>query len=186
MKSRIALLLATLLSTSAFANSVEGPYVGLKLGFTDYTKTTLTVQYGLTAGYTYSIAPKYSIDIEFNATELGDSVFFEGFRNTYYTTYNYSGLLKPKYHFLSFDNQPAYVAAILGVSRIEESRRYHVGGGEYQKDRDHDTTAIYGFETGREITLNLKSVAYFNYQKANMFGESNYYASFGIGVNYQF
>ena len=79
MKSRIVLLLATLLSTNAFASSVSGPYVGLKLGFTDYSKSTLPGQYGLTAGYAFDITPRITMGMELNATELGDSHFFKGF-----------------------------------------------------------------------------------------------------------
>lgn len=186
MKSRIVLLLATLLSTSAFASSVAGPYAGLKFGFTDYHKTTLPFQYGLTAGYAFDINPRVTLGIELNATELGDSHFFKGFRGIDYKTYSYSAVLKPKYHFLALGYQPGYVAAVIGVSRIEESRKYYVGGGEYQKDRDHDTTGIYGFEVGREVTANFDIIGYFNYQKANMFGENNYYHSYGFGINYRF
>ncbi|MGR5064268.1 outer membrane beta-barrel protein [Photobacterium sp. DNB22_13_2] len=186
MKLRIALLLATLLSTGAFASSVEGPYAGVKLGFTDYSKATIAGQYGLTAGYAFAIDPRVSLDIELNAIELGDSIFFRGFSGINYKTYSYSAVLKPKYHFLALGYQPAYVAAVFGMSRVEESRKYYIGGGEYQKDRDYDTTGIYGFEVGREVTLNLNIVGYFNYQKANMFGEDNYYRSYGFGINYKF
>ena len=186
MKSPLGLLVAALLSTNVFASSVEGPYVGLKLGFTDYRKATLAGQYSLAMGYTSAITPRVSLSAELSATELGDSIFFKGFKSTSYKTHSYSAVLKPKYHFLALDYQPAYVSAVLGVSRIEESRRYYVGGGEYQKERDHDITGIYGFEVGREITLDLDIVGYYHFQKANMFGESNYYVSYGVGVNYQF
>ena len=186
MKSRIALLLATFLSTGAIASSVEGPYVGLKLGFTDYSKSTLPGQYGLTAGYAVDITPRVTLGIELNAMELGDSIFFRGFTGVDYKTYSYNAVLKPKYHFMALGHQPAYVAAVLGVSRIEESRKYYVGGGEYQKDRDHDTTGIYGFEVGREVTANLDVIGYFNYQKADLFGEDNDYRSYGFGINYRF
>ncbi|MGR5141811.1 outer membrane beta-barrel protein [Photobacterium sp. DNB23_23_1] len=186
MKPRIILLLAALLSTSAFASSVSGPYVGLKLGFTDYSKSTLPGQYGLTAGYAFDITPRVTMGMELNATELGDSIFFKGFTGIDYKTYSYSAVLKPKYHFMALGHQPGYVAAVLGVSRIEESRKYYVGGGEYQKDRDQDTTGVYGFEVGREVTLNLDIIGYFNYQKADLFGEDNYYRSYGMGINYRF
>ncbi|MBY5948252.1 outer membrane beta-barrel protein [Photobacterium rosenbergii] len=186
MKSRIVLLLATLLSTNAFASSVSGPYVGLKLGFTDYSKSTLPGQYGLTAGYAFDITPRITMGMELNATELGDSHFFKGFTAIDYKTYSYSALFKPKYHFMALGNQPAYVAAVLGVSRVEESRRYYVRGEGYRKDRDQDTTGIYGFEVGREVTLNLDIIGYFNYQKADLFGEDNYYRSYGLGINYRF
>ncbi|AJR09743.1 hypothetical protein C9J03_15515 [Photobacterium gaetbulicola] len=186
MKTPIALLLAALLSTSAFASSVSGPYVGLKLGFTDYSKATLPGQYGLTAGYAFDITPRVTLGMELNATELGDSIFFKGFTAIDYKTYSYSAVLKPKYHFMAMGNQPAYIAAVLGASRIEESRKYYVLGEGYRKDRDQDTTGIYGFEVGREVTLNLDIVGYFNYQKADLFGEDNYYRSYGFGINYRF
>ena len=186
MKSRLVLLLATLLSANTFASSVSGPYAGLKLGFTDYRKSTLPAQYGATVGYTFDITPTKTLDIEFNASELGDSLFFRGFTPVDYKTDSYSAVLKPKHHFLGIDNQPAYMAAILGVSRIKESRKYYVGGGQYQKDRDQDTTGIYGVEVGSQVTHNFDIITYFHYQKADMFGEDNYYRSYGMGFNYRF
>ncbi|PSU32000.1 outer membrane beta-barrel protein [Photobacterium lutimaris] len=181
MKSRIALLLATFLSTGAIASSVEGPYVGLKLGFTDYSKSTLPGQYGLTAGYAVDVTPRVTLGIELNAMELGDGIFFDRFTMVDYKTYSYSAGLKPKYHFMALDHQPVYVAAVIGVSRVEESRRK-----KGDKVRDHDTTGIYGFEAGREVTANLDVIGYFNYQKADLFGEDNYYRSYGFGINYRF
>ncbi|WEM41786.1 outer membrane beta-barrel protein [Photobacterium sp. DA100] len=186
MKSRIVLLLTTLLSAGAVASPAVGPYAGLKLGFTDYSKSTLPAQYGLTAGYDVAINNSASLGIELNAIELGDSIFFKGFTAIDYKTYSYSAVLKPKYHFTAIGNQPAYVAAVLGVSRIEESREYYVRGEGYRKDRDQDTTGIYGLEVGREIVPNVNIIGYFSYQKADLFGEDNYYRSYGFGINFGF
>ena len=186
MKSRIALLLMSLLSASAFASSVEGPYAALNLGFTDYSKSTLPAQFGVAAGYNFAMTPRTSLAVELSASELGDGLYFQGFTAVNYRTYSYNAVIKPKYHFLALGYQPAYIAAVIGVSRVEESREYYVRGEGYRKYRDQDTTGVYGLELGREITQNLDAMGYFNFQKADMFGEDNYYRSYGLSIKYRF